>query len=274
MFARMARSLSLPALVLGVSAVLAAGASAQFRTVADDRWCAQDGGWDEGEQHCEVREMTFPASQLVSVDSSPNGGIQVEGWDRNELRVQARIVARADTEEEARSLAAGVTIETQGTIRAEGPAGGRGRKHWYVSYRLNAPRGARLNLSASNGGIAIRDFDGAAEFRTVNGGVKVTRAAGHIQGRTSNGGVNVELHGTEWKGEGLDVQTTNGGVKLAVPEDYNAQLETGTVNGGLDLRFPLTVQGQVKKRINVTLGRGGAPVRAITTNGGVVIGRP
>ncbi|HEY7511481.1 MAG TPA: hypothetical protein VIG50_14565, partial [Vicinamibacteria bacterium] len=61
--------------------------------------------------------------------------------------------------------------------------------------------------------------------------------------------------------------------ELVVPEGYNAELTTGTVNGGLDLDFPVTVQGRIKKRIEVTLGRGGAPVRAMTTNGGISLRR-
>ena len=74
-------------------------------------------------------------------------------------------------------------------------------------------------------------------------------------------------------GAGLDAETKNGGVTLAVPSDYSARLETGTTNGGLDIDFPVTVQGRVTKRLSVTLGDGGPPIRAITTNGGVHIER-
>jgi hypothetical protein len=62
-------------------------------------------------------------------------------------------------------------------------------------------------------------------------------------------------------------------VDLVVPEGCNAELKTGTVNGGTDLDFPVTVQGRLKKSIEVTLGRGGAPVRAVTTNGGISLRR-
>jgi DUF4097 and DUF4098 domain-containing protein YvlB len=104
--------------------------------------------------------------------------------------------------------------------------------------------------------------------------VSVTRASGRVTGRTTNGGLDVRLDGSAWDGEGLDLETSNGGVNLVVPEDYNAELQTGTVNGGLNLDFPLTVQGRVNRRIEVTLGRGGAPIRAVTTNGGIRLRRP
>ena len=56
-----------------------------------------------------------------------------------------------------------------------------------------------------------------------------------------------------------------------MPAAYNARLVTGTVNGGLEVDFPVTVQGKINRRLDVTLGRGGPTVRATTTNGGVVI---
>ena len=45
-------------------------------------------GNDDYEQHCEVRDSTMPAGAL-NVDAGQNGGIVVEGWDRNEIRVRA-----------------------------------------------------------------------------------------------------------------------------------------------------------------------------------------
>ena len=105
----------------------------------------------------------------------------------------------------------------------------------------------------------------------MNGGVTIDSAAGSLHGRTTNGGVDVSLRGASWEGEGLDVETTNGGVRVTMPSDYSARLVTGTVNGGMQVDFPVTVQGRIDRRLDVTLGQGGPTVRAVTTNGGVVI---
>jgi len=61
---------------------------------------------------------------------------------------------------------------------------------------------------------------------------------------------------------------------MSVPENYSANLQTGTVNGGVTVDFPVTVQGRVTKQIALNLGSGGAPVKAMTTNGGVHLRRP
>jgi len=240
--------------------------------LADD-WCDDGGGWDDGERHCEVRELELAAGRsTIAVDAGTNGGIRVEAWDRDQIRIDAKVVARADSYGEAADLASRIEIETADVIRATGPSGGRSRG-WWVSYRLWVPRASNLDLEANNGGIRIEGVFGDIEFETTNGGIGLENVGGYVHGETTNGGVKVELTGDSWEGAGLDVETTNGGVKLLLPDSYNAHLETGTVNGGLEVDFPLTVQGKLGRELSVDLGAGGPTLRVMTTNGGVRIGR-
>jgi DUF4097 and DUF4098 domain-containing protein YvlB len=103
--------------------------------------------------------------------------------------------------------------------------------------------------------------------------MSLTRLAGDVKAHTTNGGLDVELTGDRWKGGGLDATTTNGGISLEIPGNYNAELETGTVNGSVHVDFPITVQGKISKKLEATLGDGGARVRVRTTNGGVHLRR-
>jgi hypothetical protein len=257
-------------LLLGLALVpLPAAAQAQFRVVPSER-CDEGGSWRE-ERYCEVREAILPASgHAIRVDAAPNGGIRVEGWDRSEVRIRAKVTASGETEAEARAVVSEVRIETSPEIHAEGPSRS-GRHGWSVSFELSVPKNSDLALESHNGGISIAGVHGTIEFTTQNGGVSLTSVSGNVSGRTTNGGVKVRLDGTEWVGEGLDVKTTNGGVSLDVPESYNAHLETSTVNGGLRTEFPVTVEGRIDRHLSVDLGHGGRTVRVVTTNGGVVI---
>jgi len=266
------RELLRAAAVMGVVGVLLVpGALGQGRVLEDHEWCDrgdQDRGWA-----CEVREFTLSASGSLDVDARPNGGIRVEGWDRNELHVLARVAAQADSDADARSILGDVQVDVSGSsIDADGPRTDRGES-WSVSFRVSVPRSTDLSLESTNGGISISQVSGDLEFRTTNGGVKLVDVAGNVRGRTTNGGLTVELAGAEWQGTGLDVATTNGGVTLLIPDGYNAQLETGTVNGGLQFDFPVTVQGRLNRNISTNLGDGGAPIRVRTTNGGVAVKR-
>jgi hypothetical protein len=62
-------------------------------------------------------------------------------------------------------------------------------------------------------------------------------------------------------------------VNLEIPDGYSARLETGTVNGPMRIDFPVTLQGVIGRHITTQLGNGGAPIKAITTNGPVEIHR-
>ena len=246
-------------------AVLAcAGATAQ--QAAPSKEC--DGHWRWGSHVCELREVTVKARGALSVDAGPNGGISVTGEDRKDVLVRATVHAWGDNEDEARAIVGRVVVRTEDVIRAEGPAQ-NGRNGWSVSYEVLAPRDTGLKLQSSNGGIEITNVRGDLEFETHNGGIKLDGLAGNVHGSATNGGVDVRLTGARWEGEALDVRTTNGGVRMRVPENYSARLETGTVNGGVNIDFPVLVQGKIGREISTTLGGGGALVRAETTNGGV-----
>jgi len=223
-------------------------------------------------RHCEMREQTVPYAGQVTVDGGQNGGVSVKGWSRAEVLVRARVDTSAATDSDARAMAGQVRVDTSaGRVSASGPAGSSD-SHWSVSYEVFAPHDANLQVTAHNGGVHISDVRGNIEFSAVNGGLHLARLAGHVKGSTQNGGIHLELGGTRWDGEGLDVSTTNGGVHIGVPTNYSAQLETSTVNGGLRADYAMTVTGKLGKQLSAKLGSGGATVRAVTTNGGVQIG--
>ncbi len=245
----------------------------QARGTPEDEWC-QRGGQEERGYFCEVREATVTAPGSVAIDATPNGGIHAQGWDRSDMLVRTRVAAWADTDAEARGIVSEVRIETDGDrIRATGPRPGSGSS-WAASYEVFLPVRSDLDLKSRNGGISLAGLTGTLQFETTNGGVRLENLAGNVRGRTTNGGVVVRLGGTSWDGEGLDVRTTNGGVRILVPEGYSARLEAGTTNGGMNVGFPITVQGRLGKDVAVDLGGGGKTIRATTVNGGVSLQRP
>lgn len=224
------------------------------------------------ERFCEVRDVSLKApAQRLFVDGRDNGGVSFVGWDKSDVLVKALIQTNADTRKEAEALAKEIKIVTAGDrIHAEGPANRR-YSNWSVSFEVWAPRKTNLEAETHNGGVSVEGIEGKMDLRAVNGGISLREVGGDVRAETTNGGVSAQLGGTVWKGEGLDLETTNGGVTLEIPRNYNARLETGTVNGGMNIDFPITVQGFIGRRITTTLGQGGPRVRATTTNGGVRI---
>jgi hypothetical protein len=260
--------------ILTLVALLGACQTSAVLAQNPEREMTCEEGWQSDRvSHCEINEMTIPAAQRLNVDGGVNGGMTVTGWRKNEILVRARVQTAAESDAQARTLARQIIIHTGGgRIIADGPAQVR-QENWSVSYEIFIPQKADLNLKAHNGGIAIAGVSGEIEFETVNGGVSLRHLAGNVHGHTTNGGLSVELAGDRWEGGQLDATTTNGGVSLAVPSNYSAHLETGTVNGRIRVDVPVAVHGEIDRQLSIELGSGGRLVRAVTTNGGVSIKR-
>jgi hypothetical protein len=243
---------------------------------AKKEFCSSDSyGSGDRASFKEKREFAVPASGHLTVDGGKNGGIKVEGSNRSDVLVRACVNAWGTTEEAAKALAESIKIDAGSTIKANSSE----ESNWSVSYEVLVPHTTNLKLTAHNGGISIKSVEGTVEFETNNGGVNLVDLAGDVRGRTTNGGVNVALTGNSWKGSGLDVVTTNGGVNLSVPDGYAANFETGTTNGGLKSEVAaLAIETEDKdgrtrsKKIRASMNGGGAPVRVVTTNGGIKIG--
>ncbi len=255
-------------------ALLIAAAPAALNAQADPVRVDRDVecSWNnDRDNYCEHREYALEARDRLDVDAGTNGGIEVVGWDRNEIQLVAKIQAWS-RDGDAEALADGIEIRTGGTIEARGHRT-RSREGWAVSFELRVPRGTQLRLDAHNGGINLEGLTGDVSARTTNGGIGVVGGEGRLRGETTNGGIRLELTGSTWQGDGVDLETTNGGVRIIVPDGYSAELETSTVNGGMQLDFPVTVQGRINRTLRTELGNGGPLIRARTTNGGVVLRR-
>jgi DUF4097 and DUF4098 domain-containing protein YvlB len=270
-------TLSLAALVLAATSL---AAQSSRRSQSDAEWLEQcrsrgDYGnrWDA--RACEVRAVSVRRDvRSLTLDGASNGGVSVTGWDRDSVHVSARMQSYSTSQAEAERSLRDIRIASEGgTIRARGPSGENDRQRWSVSYDVYVPRRMDLDLRAHNGGLRVEGVTGRMTLEAHNGGIALRGAGGDVRAHAQNGGLSIQLTGTRWEGTGLDAQTQNGGVRLVIPERYSARLETGTVNGSIRTDFPITVSGRISRHFSLTLGSGGAPVRATTTNGGVIIER-
>lgn len=247
-------------------------------------------GCDDDDRHyrdgirlCETRTLALSGSRLV-LNASPNGGIEVEPWDRDGIEVTAVVEAWAETENDARRLLGETEVRVDGqSVRTRLPERDRDEKGWAsVSYEVRVPRDADLDLSTVNGGISVAGVTGSLSLNSVNGGLALARVGGAIDGETVNGPVTVELN--DAPSRGLRLETTNGPVTLVVPEGLSAEVDAETNMGpvridGLpledeacedrDTRYSPCMSG----RVIGTLGRGGPALRLRTTNGPISLKR-
>lgn len=239
--------------------------------------CQSDRGdrWERRETYCEIRTATArPTGETVSMEGLRNGGVSVTGWSSNEIVVKTRIRAQGRTMADAKALAGQIrTVISGSTITVDGPRYDDDDNQWSASLVASIPSRSNLRVETRNGPVSVTQVSGDLDLQTRNGPMSLNDLSGSVRARTTNGPLSISLTGSKWDGSGLDARTTNGPLTISVPENYSAHLETGTTNGPVSLGFPVTVQGRINRDISTDLGRGGATIRAMTTNGPLTLRR-
>lgn len=210
---------------------------------------------------------TFPMNPNGSFDlSNVNGAIRIEGWDKNEIQVQALKSTPEDSSLldlvaiEIDMTPSGVSVSTR-YPQEEGA-------EVTVDYVIHVPRHAQLmHVNTINGTLRVFSLDSPGELHTVNGNIEVYESSGNLHAHTTNGNIYVE-----WKGSGDQrgafAETTNGSVELAIPGDLPADLEARCMNGSFSSELPMVMTGAAQPRtVHGVLGRGGTPIRLATVNG-------
>ena len=201
---------------------------------------------DDYEQHCEVRDSTMPAGPL-NVDAGQNGGISVEGWDRNEIRVRA-IVRRPQrvTSPRARELAGQVQVQAGGgRVYATGPdnlaarvvVGQLPHQRAAQERSRSARQQRRHHHRRRHRQHALRHH----QRRRAPAGPRRPRQRRDAQRRPQR----ARSAASAGTAKASMSRPATAASTLAIPEGYNAELETRTVNGGLRIDFPITVQGEL-----------------------------
>jgi hypothetical protein len=195
-----------------------------------------------------------------------NGTVSIEGWDRDLVEVRAVKTTRDD-----QALLNMVAIDIEASPEGVSVSTRYPQQEGVevaVDYVIHVPRQAQLNhVNNINGTVRIFRSEGLGELHTVNGNIEVYESSGDVHAHTTNGNVYVELkHPADTKG--AFVETTNGSVLLALPNDLPADLEARCMNGSFSSELPMMMKGAAQPRtVRGQLGQGGALIHLGTVNG-------
>jgi len=199
-----------------------------------------------------------------------NGPVEVDGWDRNVIEIDAVKVAR-DKESDLDRVSIEVEAKPDDVSVVTRYPQNEGVEV-AVEYTVRVPHGARVeHLGTVNGTLKVAGVDSVEDLHTVNGNIEVYEGGGCVHARTTNGNVHLELsHFLDQKG--LAAETTNGSVLLAVPQGTQANLEARSLNGSFYSELPFTQEATMLPReMRGKFGKGGAPIQLNTVNGGIQI---
>ncbi len=204
--------------------------------------------------------------------SNINGDVEITGWSRNEVQIDAVKTARDqqridDMRIEVDGSGNSVEIETHYPHRLVNNNPGS------VHYTLHVPQNARIDkVDLVNGALTVQKLSGEINANLVNGKLRAADLAGTADLATVNGSVEANYTALNNVRE-IKLQSVNGSVDLQLPESPNAEVEASTVNGSLSTDFPLTVKGHwIGKHMSGTLGSGGVHIELNNVNGSIHVG--
>jgi len=228
----------LPLLALGALLASPAVLSAKITRTVDKTFTVQPGG-------------NFKAA-------TQGGDITIRTADISEVRVTAKQVIRASTEQEADEILEKLTLtleQTGNDVLAEAKYEKRRGGSWFgnwppvnVSFEVTVPKNFNLNLNTSGGDIEAASLQGNVRARTSGGNLKFDRIDGEIDAHTSGGDI-ILKEGTaraklgtsggdvevDRAGGPTEVSTSGGDITI----NSVAQLLSATTSGG-NVRATLT----------------------------------
>ncbi len=228
-----------------------------------------------------LREEFHQTYQLASAGrvtlNNINGSVHIQGWERNEVRLDAVKSAYKQTRLteaniEVRATADSIDIRTRyphesQTFTDEAPR--RYDNPASVEYTLSVPRDARLeNIELINGALDLAGLSGETRASCINGKLTARDLSGAANLSTINGPLEAtfgQLDPTKL----LALNSINGLVSLTLPSDANANVKASTIHGTITNDFGLPVhQGRyVGTDLAGQLGQGGPRIKLNNVNG-------
>ena len=134
------------------------------------------------------RERRFPAVADVEIDVALiSGRIEIEGWDRAEVRIRVRGDVEAldiEVHDEDGEPVEWVAVRAPGR-RGWLPLGGGAD----ADVRIDVPRAADVHARILNGPIRAKDLDGRLSLHAANGEIDVAGAPAEADLETVNGSI-------------------------------------------------------------------------------------
>jgi DUF4097 and DUF4098 domain-containing protein YvlB len=132
----------------------------------------------------ETIQRTFNVSpgQKLVIDLKTGGSIQITGWDKPVVTVDAKIEGRgaADIRVDIQQTSQGVEI-TSDTVR-------RGNSHSSdTEFQIRVPSRFDVKIDTMGGGIGIRALEGRIAGKTMGGGLKLQELRGYVDLTTMGG---------------------------------------------------------------------------------------
>jgi hypothetical protein len=244
---------------------------------------------ENGETQRIAVPLASPGEPAVLAVSLLSGGVRVEGYDGEEIVIEATRKDAGGEVEEVDGMyripnnTLGLSVEQRGnTVEVDGSWGSN-----VAAVRIQVPRATSVKLSTiSDGVLSVSGVEGNHELSSVNGGIEALEMRGSVIASTTNGDVVVELLRVT-PGTPMSFTTWNGDVEVSFPADFGAMLLMKVGQGEILSEFEVAVDPlgarmtreegargtrlELESEVRARIGAGGPEIRFETFNGDVRI---
>jgi hypothetical protein len=177
---------------------------------------------------------TEPGQSKQFLLNNTNGTISIEGSsDGDTVKITARKIVRAETEEEAQSLLSEIEIEREEVpsavrVRTRHPDGRHGIS-FQVDYMVTVPETWAISVQNKNGDVRIYKRKNSVTVELQNGTVRASDISANVHAEILNGKIHL---GQNLPPNGLcDLKVTNGAIDLLLNREASAVVRADITMG-------------------------------------------
>jgi hypothetical protein len=239
--------------------------------------------------------LDFGAGGTLVVNGAPNGSVRIEGWNKNQIQIDAEIELNARTEAELDELAkvTGFVLEESIGRTAVNSIGTHDKSYmkrvakkfpkellglpFRIDYVIKVPRYCDLTIDGGKGDLHVAGVDGMIKINFLDSNVKLDLVGGAIQATVGGGTVDVIIPTRSWRGRFADISLVSGTMNVSLPPSLNAEVDATILRSGkidntyADLKPKTRKDAFTEKLIAAKSGSGGIPLKFTVGDGNLNI---
>jgi hypothetical protein len=135
-----------------------------------------------------------------------------------------------------------------------------------------------LHARTGDGSLRFENVAGNVDLESSDGGARLSGALHVVRLRTGDGAVEVQAEAGSSMAADWDIRTGDGGLRLELPADFNANLDASTHDGAVRVRgFGEPASGgrddDAGRELTRVLGSGGKSLRLRCSSGTILVSR-
>ena len=227
----------------------------------------------------------------VTLVGAPAGAITIEGWQKNEIDITAKIELQAPDAAALDQLAVvnnfavdvdldHIRILTTGThdrafmkrTTKNFPKALIGLP-WKIDYTIKVPAMTGLEIDAGVGPISLVGVEGSLRLNALKSDANLSLTGGLVSVLIQNGSINLNIPGHSWHGLGADFKMAAGALNVNLASDFSADVNADVLRAGeIQIELPNLQphDGTITKTsIRARNGNGGATL-SFTIGDGII----